>query len=155
MKQLEKTAPGVTAPLSIPGTTRKSELLFACLHDVEAPPGPLLRDAAAGGARHRNSLPTPIQKLPEKKRRNIVKHLARNNRGILFPWSEVLTRKMCLVEPGLRVTELKSAGKSRFAGTQARQCQNCLRHGTGWVPLIKSWGNDMEFINKRKQYEIH
>lgn len=141
MKQLEKTASGVVAPLSIPNTARKSELLFACLHDAEALSGYLLRDAAAGGAPHRNSLPIPIQKLPEKKRRNIVKHLARTNRRSLFPWCEVPAGEMCLREPGLRVTELKSA--------------NRRTHGVCCVLLIRPWGNNMEFINKRKQYEIH
>lgn len=93
MNQLEKTALGIVAPLPTPGTTRKSELLSACLHSVKAISGYLPRDPAASRTRYCNSLPIHSQKLLEEKFRNIVKHLTKTNSEIPFLWCEVLAEK--------------------------------------------------------------
>lgn len=119
MKQPKTTTSDVTTPFPLVDATRAGELLFACLHGVEAMSHHL-----------RTPLSSRLHKLLERKFSGVLKHLFGTNEISLL-WRELPLIKTHLMETGLRIRRV--ASESALTNGEAR-----IPPGKDWVPLIKA-----------------
>ena len=129
MKQLKTTTSGVATPFPLADATRAGELLFACLHGVEALSHHL----------QRAPLSSRLQKLLERKISNILKQLFGTNDEIPLLWRELPLRKTRPVEIGQRLAEPGSTGERQapLGRTLADGGTRITPH-PDWAPLIKA-----------------
>ena len=120
MKQPKTTTSGIATPFPLADATRAGELLFACLHGIEA----LSRH------RQRTPLSSRLQKLLESKFSGILKQLFGTNEIPLL-WRELPLRKTHPVEIRLRIRHV--APESTLTSGEAR-----IPPGKDWIPLVKA-----------------
>ena len=129
MKQPKTTTSGIATFFPLVDPVRAGELLFACLHGVEAVPHLL----------QHTPLSSRLQKVLQSKFSGILKQIFGTNDEIPLLWRELPLRKMRSVETGLCITESRLAGKQQVPPESALTNDEVrILPGKDWVPLIKA-----------------